>query len=380
MTKLNINKSAVPILVALILSIFILNFLSSGKDLELKLDELALGEDNKKLLGIENENIIHCSDLGDLKDCFDSYNNAGDKMPVVLWLGNSQLHAINQAKNDDEVAPLHLHRKLKNYSMYTLTFSQPNANLQEHFLLFAHLLNKFPIQTLILPIVFDDMREDDLRPNIKDILNDEKTLETISSSYTGKKLIHLNKKEKKDVVSNNKSFKNNSYHNNYFEKKINDQLSSFWFLWNKRDSLRGEFFSSLYKLRNTIFSINEKTTRKIIKGPYIKNQKALKDILNLSLEKKIKVLVYIPPLRNDIKIPYDIKEYENFKAEVKIITDNYEIKFISFENIIQKEFWGFKNSTNLKKKQEIDFMHFKGEGHKLLADAVFSEVIKIIEY
>lgn len=379
MIESDLNKSVVPILTGIILSIFLLNFISSSKDSELKLDELALGEDNKNFLGIENKNIIHCSDLRDLKDCSDSYKNIGDKMPVVLWLGNSQLHAINQPKDDDEVAPLHLHRKLKKFSMFTLAFSQPNANLQEHFLLYAHLLDKFPIQTLILPIVFDDMREDDLRPSIYNILDDEKTLEIINSTFTGKKLIYLKKKEKKDVVSNYKNFKDNSYYNNYFEKKINYQLGSFWSVWDNRDSLRGKFFSSLYKIRNTVFNINEKTTRKIIRGPYVKNLKALKDILDLSIEKKIKVLVYIPPLRNDIKIPYDVNEYSNFKVEVKSITDNYKFKFISFENIIQKEFWGFKNSTNLKKKKEIDFMHFKGEGHKLLSEALFLEVIKIIE-
>ena len=40
----------------------------------------------------------------------------------------------------------------------------------------------------------------------------------------------------------------------------------------------------------------------MIKGHYIKNQKAYEDILNLAIKNKIKVLVYIPPLRNDVKI------------------------------------------------------------------------------
>ena len=51
----------------------------------------------------------------------------------------------------------------------------------------------------------------------------------------------------------------------------------------------------------------------MIKGTYIKNLKAYEDILNLAQKNKVKVLVYIPPLRNDVKIPYDISEYSKFK-------------------------------------------------------------------
>ena len=85
-------------------------------------------------MGIEDGERVHCGDLSDLNICIDSYKNTNDKMPVILWLGNSQLHAINQPQPNDEVSPLILHKKLKKFGTYTLTFSQPNANLQEHFL------------------------------------------------------------------------------------------------------------------------------------------------------------------------------------------------------------------------------------------------------
>ena len=82
-----------------------------------------------------------------------------------------------------------------------LTFSQPNANLQEHFILFAHLINIFPIETLILPIVFDDMREDEVRKNIKIALDYYETLKNIKrETSTGKNLIFSN--QKKDIAGN----------------------------------------------------------------------------------------------------------------------------------------------------------------------------------
>ena len=376
MKKNILNKNKLPIFIGLITGIFLLNFFSQSIDIKINFEELALGKDNKKSMGVEEGKTIHCSDLRDLKDCSESYKNINYKMPVILWLGNSQLHAINQPKVNDEISSSQLHRKLKNFGMYTLTFSQPNANLQEHYLLFAHLIKKFPIETLVLPLVFDDMREDIIRADIKNILEDLETLESVTKTYTGKNLISL--KKKKDTIGNQSKIEKNTFQNQW-ENYLNRELATIWSLWNKRDLLRSKFFGSLYKLRNSILNINATTTRKMIKGPYVKNQKAYEDILNLANKNKIKVLVYIPPLRSDVKIPYDLNEYKNFKTETKNIANKYNVSFVSLENIIPAEFWGFKGSSSLKKNPELDFMHFKGEGHSLLAEYLFIEIKKIIE-
>jgi len=154
-------------------------------------------------------------------------------------------------------------------------------------------------------------------------------------------------------------------------------LGKIWPLWNKRDIFRGEFFGKLYLLRNSIFGIKATTTRKMIKGNYEKNVHAYQDILKLALDNRVKVLVYIPPIRNDIKIPYDIKEYNNFKNEIKSIAEENKVYFTSLEDLVPSEFWGKKASTNFSKDEEVDFMHFRAQGHRLLADAIFLEIRNI---
>ena len=376
MKNYNLYQDKIPILIGLIIGILLLNFFSPDKNLEINFEELALGEDNKKLKGVEDGKTIHCSDLRDLKSCTESYKNNNDKMPVILWLGNSQLQAINQPKPDDEVSSSQLHRKLKKFGMYTLTFSQPNANLQEHYLLFAHLLNQFPIETLILPLVFDDMREEVLRPNLKNILEDLETLEIIKKTFTGKNLISLI--SEKNTVGGQLKNEKNTYQDQW-ENYLNRELAQIWSLWNDRDNLRSKFLGSLYLLRNSILNINATTTRKMIKGPYIKNLKAYEDILNLANINKIKAIVYIAPLRNDVKIPYDLDEDKDFKTKTKNVADKYDVNFVSLENIIPGEFWGYKGSINLKNNNDLDFMHFKGNGHRILAEKLFFEVRKILE-
>ena len=374
--KLNLYQNKLTFLIGIIFGIFFLNFFLIDRKVEINFEELALGSDNKTSMGLENGESIHCYNLNDIKNCLLSYKKTDNKMPVILWLGNSQLHAINQPKVNDEVSSLLLHRKIKQIKRYLLTFSQPNANLQEHFLLFSYLINKFPIKTMILPIVFDDMREDVLRQGVKVALDDSETLETINKTFTGTNLIsNINKK---NSVGNLIKIEKKNIQNS-FEDYLNKKLNDIWTLWNERPYLRSKLFVSIYKFRNSIFGINANTTRKMIKGSYKKNIKAYEDILYLAKINQIKILVYIPPIRNDIKIPYDINEYKNFKEKIKNIANKYNVNFASFENIVKSEFWGYSNSTNLSEELEFDFMHFKGEGHRLLADALFVEIRKMIQ-
>ena len=138
-------------------------------------------------------------------------------------------------------------------------------------------------------------------------------------------------------------------------------------------------FGKLYLLRNSIFGIKATSTRKMIRGRYIKNKNAYIDILNLALDNNVEVLVYIPPIRNDIKIPYDLTEYTKFKNEIEAIAYSKKAFFINLEELVPSKFWGIKPSTNLKGESEIDFMHFQTEGHSLLADAIFKEINKIFK-
>ena len=88
-----------------------------------------------------------------------------------MWLGNSQLHAINQMSENDEPASALLSRKLLSDSTYLLTMSQANANLQEHYVILNYISKLIPLDILILPVVFDDLREIGLRQGVKELFD-----------------------------------------------------------------------------------------------------------------------------------------------------------------------------------------------------------------
>ena len=130
-----------------------------------------------------------------------------------------------------------------------------------------------------------------------------------------------------------------------------------------------------YKLRNFILGITPSSTRKLIPGRYLDNIMALEEIIESAKRKDIKVLVYIVPIRDDVKIPYDLKDYKSFKSSVMSMGNNELIEVVNFEKIVPVDYWGTKKSTSINNDiEELDFMHFQSEGHELLSERIFMEL------
>lgn len=368
--KFSIKSSTLTLILGCTAGIILL-YLFLFKDNQIEFDDLALGEETKSVYNSVNNKKIHCNDMNNSKECVDAYYELGHGQSVILWLGNSQVHAINQPKPNAETAATKLHRKFQLEGEYFLTYSQPNANLQEHFILFSHLITKFPINTLVLPVVFDDMREDGIRTSLLPVFNGSEAVQSIKQSNLGMKLY-------KDFLSKNRPTTDLAGLDDTVQAKVesilNEKLSEFWIIWDRRPSFRGQFLNFLYLSRNWIFGINPSTTRKMIPGRYAKNLEAFKEILELAKQNEINVLVYVVPIRNDVKIPYHLQSYSDFKLVIENETAHKDFYFSNFENIVPSKYWGFKGSTSLGGDPELDFMHFQEEGHRLLADSIYEKL------
>lgn len=311
---------------------------------EIRFENLDLGEENTVAMGTVVGIKVHCHDLDDIAPCLAGYEQSGDGRPVTLWVGNSQVHAINQYHPGEETAAPELHRRAQALGRYFLTLSQPNANLQEHYLLLAHLVNRLPIETLVLPVVFDDMREEGMRTGLTAALKDPVTTDTLRGSPVGERLLANHGDQ--DAAGNDMAALADTVQDRS-ERWLNAGLEQLWPLWAERPALRGEFFLSLYLLRNWALGIGPTSTRKIIPGRYAKNREALGAILNLAAERGIDVLMYIVPLRNDVKVPYDPAEYAAFKADVAALADRTGVRFVDLEGLVPAELWGAKAATTI---------------------------------
>jgi hypothetical protein len=307
---------------------------------------------------------IHCKDSRDAADCLAGLKSR-KASSSALWLGNSQVHAVNQWHEGETNSTPLLFEKLKSHGLDLLTFSQPNASLQEHYVLFEYLQLRLHLQQLILPAVFDDTRESGIRHELSVLLDDVATQEAMATTEIGQRILQA--RETGSVKDDDTAGIAHTLQERV-EQSLNTWLEEVSPLWAARPEIRGRLLISLYLWRNTLLGIKPTTKRKIIRSRYEDNMAAMAAILASAKSHDVKVLVYVAPLRNDVDVPYLDSEYRQYKTDVESLADRYGATFANLENLVPARLWGSKAATSSGGGDELDFMHFQAGGHRLLAD------------
>jgi len=303
---------------------------------------------------------------------------------TVLYLGNSQSHSINQKKEGENTMSGYLFNELLDSNITFLSASIPNANLQEQYLLYSFFKTSLPkIKLLVIPVFMDDLRETGIRkPYFKDFFKGDFS---IDENYDLALEINNSLRSFKQTKDADTNIINNGDYDalkettqDIVERNLNQSLKNNFSFWNNRENIRGKYFITLYKTRNTLLNISSQSTRKMIMSRYEKNLNALKTIIVEAQKNDTKVLLIIPPLRQDIKYPYDKKEYRAFKLELNNIAKNYSVTLIDIDNIIKGKYWGYSAPTQLFNEKDYDFMHFQSEAHKIMADTLKPYILKEI--
>lgn len=345
-----------------VIAFTILTMIFTGKKADFA-DAATTGAQTTTVLAKIGNHHIHCQDNRDAADCIAGAIERHAERSV-LWLGNSQLHAVNQWKNGETNSTPILFDLLKPHNLDLVTFSQPNANFQEHYVLFEYLRHKLPLNTLILPAWFDGTREEGLRPDVGTFVKNKDVAAALAKTAIGVKLLNTSNPslDSQETAGISHTVQER------VEKNIDNWLLKHSALWRERPQMRGELiFGQLYTLRNTLFGIKATSKRKVIRGRYQDNLAAMESILDTAAKNHINVLVYITPIRNDVEIPYVEGEYRQFKSDITALSARYGATYASLENLVPANLWGSKNSTSIGGGVEIDFMHFQAQGHKLLA-------------
>ena len=365
------NKKTLNLIELIIAAALSLLLIKSSYLLNSDLDKFAYGETTQAFYAKQNENFVHVEKLNSnsLNNLKRGWEKRGEK-EVLFILGNSQTSAINQKKISEVNYVKLLSDKLSDrYDV--ICHSMPNANLQEMLYSFMFFQEKYPVKKLIIPVFMDDLREDNIRSfffrqPISDLFNIEHN-SSISKTINSE-IKTLNSDLNQLSIDNNLDMKAlDETVQKKVEEYLDDKLSDVSEYWASRKNMRGRVMIFLYKLRNTVLGINPQTKRKLIKRRFDKNFDALKVILDFSEGNNIEVLLYVPPIRNDVEVPYVIEEYDNFKFELQKLSKKYKnITFLNLESTVNEKYWGTKESTILFGGEELDFMHFQFQGHKIL--------------
>ena len=124
----------------------------------------------------------------------------------------------------------------------------------------------------------------------------------------------------------------------------------------------------LYEFRNWVFGIKPSTTRPMIKPRYVRNMAAFEALAQHLKASGIPLLVYIAPIRQDVKLPYEIEAYQRWIAVIDQLGAVHGYRFLNLERLVPDNLWGSI------RKDDVDFMHFQGAGHKILANRLLTEI------
>ena len=335
-----------------------------------RFEDLALDDQTTGVFAAVDGSPIHCMDMTDLPTCLPGFERRASRA-AALWVGNSQLHAVNQWSPGQETAPGLLASRLRSQGVDLLTVSPPNGNFREHLVLYAYARSRLPLQLLLMPAVFDDLRNATIRPSITPALADPGTIQVLERSGPGRQILASNASTADpDRRALAQTVQERS------EAFLDGWLKAHWPLWAVRPEARGELFLRLYEVRNSIFGITPNTKRRLIAGNYALNMAALEATLEDAQHASIRVVTYVAPLRDDIETPYEPGEYARFKHDIEQLAERYGAAFVNLEGIVPPSLWGVTRATTLGADTEVDFMHFQAGGHSILADRL-TEVLEL---
>jgi hypothetical protein len=329
-------------------------------------DDLALGEATKSVYGSYAGDRIFCDSPAQAPECLGPARVRA--LPhQLLWLGNSQLHAINQPRPTDETAPILLARSQRPRGVEVQAMSFPNASLAEFYLAYLFQKQQRRIDLLIVPLFLDDTREGEIRDILQPVARDPAIAGQLATTTGGKRLLARLPAPAKDAAGGKAEDTSMQARS---EAAITAALERYCGFQTMREQARGQIAIQVYMARNRLFNINAQTARPIIADAYDANLAALDAMLADAAASGTRVITYLPPLRQDVAPPYLPADYARFIADTQAIAARHNARWLRLDSLVPGPLWGTKAATRTGGDPELDFMHFQEPGHIAVAEAL----------
>jgi hypothetical protein len=113
-----------------------------------KFDELALGKENVIVINkIQNQEFL-CSSADNIFNCIE-FLRSKDFKRKILWIGNSQLNAVNQGTFNSKIAPYLVSEYFYTKNIGVIVFAAPNISFQEYSEVIKYLLSNIDLDYII---------------------------------------------------------------------------------------------------------------------------------------------------------------------------------------------------------------------------------------
>ena len=130
---------------------------------DFKPEDTALGQDTNSFEAFFDGRRVSSRYPREVPELVESWHElAAEGREVLLWMGASQLHAVNQLGPEDQLAVYYANERARTRGSRTayLQFSLPNANLHDLLGVYLRFRQQGLIpQRLVLALTYDDLRE-----------------------------------------------------------------------------------------------------------------------------------------------------------------------------------------------------------------------------
>lgn len=330
-----------------------------------------LGQNTTSLTGKFQDRIVaDLTQFAKLEESFSAFRSEGKKL--VLWLGASQLHAVNRCGKDDLLAVVHANYSARDRGapLAYIQVSEGNANFYD--LLGSYLIfrqKELIPDWIVIAVTYDDLRERTMKETIL------KHLPPVSPNLLrlGGEGIYNLRKYKKTFLErqNNKKgpIERSAVHGTpqqKLERFLTASLEKIWPAYR----YRGRAEASIEWWVQFLFSrlvvvLFERPSVYVPAEAKDTNMKALRSLIRIAKADGTSVLLYKAPHRPGEKIFYHNRQsYDSFFNQLKKWCKKEGVPYADFERLVPTQYWGLNNGGR------PDVFHFQGEGHKRLGAAV----------
>jgi hypothetical protein len=289
--------------------------------------------------------------------------------PLVILCGMSQMYAINETKPGDETISERMDDETAPKGTRVFGLAAPNLCNEEALLLFLTAISnpRTKPRVFVYGLCFDKFRNIDLRPTYQTFLAQRPELLELWESTARAAATKYPQASQKMLASRYEAVVAGSKSNEEgVESRLRPVIARWVPLVADRKELNAAIQFQAYLLRNKLLRIKPTTKRPIIEGRNQLNREFLQLMIDVAHQQQAKLALYVIPLNPLHENPYVPEQYAQFKQWSEALCRGQGIPFVNIENAVPAEHWGtFLDGP--------DFKHFKGEGHRLTAQALLKE-------
>ncbi len=320
---------------------------------------------------------VICSSIDELEQCLAALSPASGRKRV-LWLGWSQLYAINDYHPGDRTGPSLVAQDLDAAGIDLIAIAMPNINPREELLVYEYVRRRVKLSGLVVPAWLQGMRQEGIRPTWQAAIADPAVRSALASLRSGAALLAATDAPAKSAqeIGQQGLAKDTRTTQQRVEQWLVGRLTDHLPPWRVRSEAQGEIKLALLggkeqvlRLRNLVFGTRAKNWINVIPpARYAINMQALTDLVQVARQDSLAVLVYVPPRPGGQKFPFDPAVYAAFKADAGRIAQTFGASFANIEDTVADDVWG--EVDNGAGEIVTDFNHFTAAGHRQMADAV----------